>query len=148
MAYPVIFFARRLIFVWSVIYLQDFLWAQLAIQTMTSVFIVQYLLWFWPLESAFAVKMEVMNECTIVLMSYGQMCFTDFVPEPETRSLIGFYYIGITLANVLVHLIFLALATCISLKNYCKKKCSCCRRKRPQAVKGPINTTPEVNEPQ
>jgi len=107
LVYPVIFFARRLIFVLSVIYLQDFLWAQLAIQTMISVFIVQYLLLFWPLESAFAVKMEVMNECTIVLMSYGQMCFTDFVPEPETRSLIGLYYIGVTVANVLVHLTFL-----------------------------------------
>ena len=81
-----LFFARRLIFVWCVIYLEDFLWGQLAIQTMTSVFIIQYLLWFWPLESTFAVKMEVMNECTILLATYGHMCFTDFVPEPETRS--------------------------------------------------------------
>jgi len=67
----VFFFARRLIFVWSVIYLQDFLWGQLAIQTVISLFVIQYLLCFWPLESTFAVKMEVMNECTILLMTYG-----------------------------------------------------------------------------
>jgi hypothetical protein len=70
-AYPVSFFARRLIFVLSVIYLEDFLWAQLAIQTFTSIFMIEYLLLFWPLESSFAVKMEIMNEFTILLMTYG-----------------------------------------------------------------------------
>jgi len=76
------------------------------------------------------------------------MCFTDFVLEPETRSLIGLFYIIVTLANVLVHLTFLVLATFISLKTCCKKKCKCCRSKRPQVKKGPIDTIPEVNQPQ
>ena len=42
--YPLTFFIRRLLFVWNVLYLDDFLWAQLAIQTYTSIFILAYLL--------------------------------------------------------------------------------------------------------
>jgi hypothetical protein len=69
-----------------------------------------FLLIFWPLESFFAVRMAVMDEWTILLLSYGMMCFTDFVPDPETRSeMIGPFYIIIILANVLIHLIFLVI---------------------------------------
>ena len=90
--------------------------------------------------------MEVMNESTILLMTYGQMGFTDLVLEPETRSLVGVYYIIVNLGNVLVHLIFLVLATLISCKTCCKEKYNCCRSKIPQAAIGPINTIPQVNQ--
>ena len=79
---------------------------------MTSVFMILLLLWYWPLESNFAVRVEVMNECTILLLGYCMMCFTDFVPEPETRSNIGLLYMGITVGNVFVHLTFLVIETC------------------------------------
>jgi len=80
------FLGRRMAFIASVIFLDSFLWAQLAIQIMISVFMIIFLLTFWPLETFFAVRMAVMDECTVLFLSYAMMCFTDFVPEPETRS--------------------------------------------------------------
>ena len=50
---------------------------------------VIYLLHVWPMETHFATKIELFNECTIVILNYGLMMFTDFVPDPETRFLIG-----------------------------------------------------------
>ena len=86
LAFPVFFFGRRLAFVASVVLLGNFLWAQLASQMMISVFYIIYLMWYRPLESPFEIRMEVMNECTVICLLYNMMCFTDFVPEPETRS--------------------------------------------------------------
>ena len=40
LAYPVTFFGRRIIFALSAVYLSDFLWAQIAIQMMISVFMI------------------------------------------------------------------------------------------------------------
>ena len=86
LAYPVTFFSRRILFVVSAVYFEDFIWAQIAIIMMISVFMVMYLIHYKPMNSPFSNRMEVMNECTIIMLLYGLMCFTDFVPSPETRS--------------------------------------------------------------
>jgi len=70
LAFPLIFFGRRIAFVVSAIFLGHFLWAQLAIQIMISVLNTVYLLQFRPLESPFSLRMELMNECTSLLLSY------------------------------------------------------------------------------
>ena len=61
-----------------------------------------------------------MNECTVLLFIYCMMCFTDFVPDPETRSYVGYFYMGFISANVLVHLIFLVLETFRKLRKDCR----------------------------
>ena len=109
MVYPVSFFVRRILFALSAVYFSDLLWGQLALQMTISYFMVIYLLWYKPLESPIANKIEVMNECTIIVLIYCLMCFTDFVPSPETRSKIGLWYMGISITNVSVHLIKLLL---------------------------------------
>jgi len=83
--------------------------------------LIVYLLFFKPLESPFAVRMEIMNECTILSLTYMLMCFSEFVPEAVTRSVIGYFYIGVTVANILIHLIFLVLASRQKLRLVCKK---------------------------
>ena len=88
---------------------------------MTSVFMIQLLLWYWPLNSNFAVRIEVMNECTVLLLCYCMMCFTDFVPEPETQSQVGIFYMGFTAVNVLVHIIFLVIGAFFKLKLRCTR---------------------------
>ena len=74
---------------------------------MVSVGMVIYLLYAWPHNTRFAVKIEVMNECSLIILTYGLMCFTDFVPEPETRSLVGECYIVVTISNYAIHIFFL-----------------------------------------
>jgi len=80
-----------------------------------------FLLTYWPFESFFAVRMAVMDECTILMLSYFLLCFTDFVPEAENRSEIGPFYIGVVLSNVLVHFIFLLLDVGSKSKLRCKR---------------------------
>ena len=83
--YPTLFFARRIALIVSVLLVGDYLWVQLAIQFAFSTTMLIYLMHVWPLETSFATKMEVFNECTIIVLHYGLMCFTDYVPEPSTR---------------------------------------------------------------
>ena len=78
---PAIFFSRRIAFVFSVLLLKTFLWAQLAIQFAFATAMLIYLLSVWPLESPFATKVEVVNECVHFFLLYGLMVFTDFVPD-------------------------------------------------------------------
>ena len=107
LAYPVTFFGRRIIFALSAVYLAHFLWAQLAIMMMISVFMIQYLMLYKPLSSLFLNRMEVLNECVIIILLYGLMCFTDFVPDEKIRSNIGLIYIGVNGLHMLVHLVFM-----------------------------------------
>ena len=68
LVYPVFFFGRRLIFAVCAVYLEDFLWGQLAIQMMISVFMVMYLETYKPMDSLFSNRMEVLNECTVIVL--------------------------------------------------------------------------------
>ena len=99
-----LFFARRIALIISVLCIGDYLWVQLAIQFAFSTTMMIYLMHVWPLMTSFANKMEVFNECTIIVLHYGLMCFTDFVPEPDTRYQLGWHYIIVFLSNLLVHL--------------------------------------------
>ena len=41
-----------------------------------------YLLYAKPMVSPFANRLELINELTIVVLTYGQLHFTDYIPEP------------------------------------------------------------------
>ena len=38
---------------------------------------------------------------------YHLMCFSDFVPEAETRNLLGYTFIGVAAVNILTHVILM-----------------------------------------
>ena len=63
-----------------------------------------------------------MNEYTVLLLSYLLMCFTDYVPESETRSEIGIYYMVIGLGNLSIHLFIMILTSCRYLVLYIRKR--------------------------
>ena len=62
-----------------------------------------------------------MNECTIICLLYCLMCFTEFVPNPETRRIVGFMYIAANLINILIHTILLWVSSVKKLILVCKK---------------------------
>ena len=86
------------------------------LQLYSSLFMSMYLSQFHPLETPFANKMELMNEATTILLTYCLMCFTQFLGDPTSRDMVGFYYLGINMLNVLTYLTFLILANCIICK--------------------------------
>ena len=95
-----------------------------------SLLVAVYLLQFNPLESPFANRIELMNECTIVVLTYGLMHFSDFMLEPEDRNMAGYIYMAIVLTNIAVHLIILIRDTCIKAKFVCRRCSNWCNRRR------------------
>ena len=69
-----------------------------------------------PFLSPFANQIELLNELTTLVLTYGHLHFTDYMPEPESRRIVGFLYIIVILLNFGVHLIILISDTCIKGK--------------------------------
>ena len=80
-----------------------------------------YLLIFKPMQSPSANRIEIMNEYTIVILTYGQMHLSSYIPETETRESFGYAYIGVVFLNLAVHLFFLIWDTCTKIKFACKR---------------------------
>ena len=51
---------------------------------------------------------EMFNEIIVIFVSYTVMCFSDFVPDPETRFYIGYVSIGIVCIHLFISLGFMA----------------------------------------
>ena len=58
--------------------------------TMTGLATVTLLAIRQPFKSAQRNKVEIMEECAIILTMYHIFCFTDFVADPEVRHYIGY----------------------------------------------------------
>ena len=86
--------------------------------------------------------MEIFNECTIIGLTYGMLMFTDFVPDPEMRFRIGWYYMATSLFNIFVHLVLLVGGSGRQVKN------KCCKRKfaKSSAPKQPSQSLAQILE--
>jgi hypothetical protein len=51
-------------------------------------------------------RTELYNEFTTLVVNYHLMCFTDFVPDVNTRELLGMSLVYVTGGNLLVNLLF------------------------------------------
>jgi len=51
---------------------------------------------------------ELGNEFSTLVVNYHLMCFTNFVPEPETKEYIGDSLVWFTVANLAVNLAIVA----------------------------------------
>ena len=121
-AYPTIFAVRRILFSVSVIYMNDSIVAQLSLQILISILYFAYMSGgVSPLESNFARRIEVMNEFTLIIMSYCLFCFTDYVKIVEVRYKIGYAYMAASLANISTHVIFLLRDSCYKLSLIVKR---------------------------
>ena len=76
---------RRVAFIVNALIFRKNLWPQLAIQNFISLFMCMYLQWYRPFATKFTNNIETFNEVTILVLTYFLFCFTDFVPESETR---------------------------------------------------------------
>ena len=71
----------------------------------------------------------MMNELTNFFLLFHLYCFTDYVIEPEDRYLLGWSFITILGANVLVQLTVLSHATVRTIKRDCIRKGKCCYKR-------------------
>ena len=82
---------------------------------MTSTGLIILIGWHRPLESNFANNMELLNECTTVWILYAVMGFSDYVPDPATRNIIGWAFVAVLGVFLAIHLVFLIGSTCKAL---------------------------------
>ena len=124
---PSFFLFRKVAFVFSVLYMGDYLWAQLLLQTCLSMTMLFYIWHCRALVSRFSEIMETFNEICTILLTYFLLCFTDFVPSAEARSSIGVGYISLVIINISVHLTFVLWASLVSVRLLIIKCCSKCK---------------------
>ena len=101
--YPLMMLLRRLGLILTIFLTPDFVWLQLAVQFASTTTSVIYLLLLWPLKSNGETVLEVFNEVILFLLIYHLICFTDFVPKPETRYTMGYSYIFFAASSLFVH---------------------------------------------
>mgnify|MGYP007004933791 CR=1 FL=1 len=88
-----------------ILFAKDNIWFQISSINFITLGSIMFTLWFKPQESKEATYYEVFNDITLLLVTYHMWCFTDIVPEAETRYGLGKSFIGICLGNILVHLV-------------------------------------------
>jgi len=66
--------------------------------------------------------MEIFNEIIFTLVFYTMICFTDFVPEIETKVLIGWVACGLVASHFIVNLSIMLYASCKGAKKTCLMK--------------------------
>ena len=59
---------------------------------------------------------------TVLVLTYFLFCFTNFVPEPETRNELGSFYNYVTFSNIGVHVSIMARGSYLAARLSCKKK--------------------------
>lgn len=126
---PAVFLMRRVSFCLVVVFQPKFLWLQLAVQFFISTGMCIYLIYFMPMQSRSDCIKECFNEVTTVFLMYHIMCFSDFVPEAETRNLLGYSFIGVAGVNILTHASLMMRDNFTKLK---RKLCQKCMAKKMQ----------------
>ena len=109
--FPFFFIVRRLMFVAAAIWLEHFLWAQLAIQFACSVTMMIYLQSYEPFTDKIFTTLETFNEITSIFLLYHMFTFTDWLPLASTRYIMGWSFIVFTCANLLTHVLLLLIET-------------------------------------
>ena len=119
--FPLVFILRRLIFVFFVIMMGYFVWAQIAVQFACCTFMIIYYGHFWPFEEHTLTKLEVFNEIIIMGSAYFMLAYTDWIPRAETRYTMGWYFIGLILVHLGFHMSLLIHNTFTSCKQKARK---------------------------
>ena len=98
------FFFRRLVIPLSVVYSHNIV---VQIHAMTGSTLLQLIIigYVKPFKGgSFANKMEMFNECMLLLIMYTMMCFTDLVPDVRIQYKMGYISCVLVVGHLLVNL--------------------------------------------
>lgn len=56
-----------------------------------------------PLKTRYESNMFYFNEVKLIFIMYHIVCFTDFIPDPETRFLVGYSCILFILGGLVIN---------------------------------------------
>ena len=105
--WSVFFLLRRILFSIGVLFMVDYPVFQILLFILPTLAVIVMIGLARPLATPFENKQEMYNNFSILLISYCLLCFTLFVPEPETRYNIAYVLILLTIQNIVVSLIII-----------------------------------------
>ena len=70
-----------------------------------NMFIAMYIGYYYPLESRLKNRIELFNEIFIMIVSGHMMFFTEYIPEIEMQTYMGWYMISSIVANGVVNIL-------------------------------------------
>ena len=115
-----VFFARRLLF--TFILDEILLVVQFVSIGFLSLWVMAYYLGVKPYIEYTDFMLEAGNECAFLFMTYFILMFSDFVPDHETRSLIGWGFNGLIGLQIFVNFTWLFVTLIKAQINKCKLK--------------------------
>lgn len=77
--HPILFLFRRIVFVWSVLIMREYVVFQIFIQMYLSLFVIAYFLHWRPLIDPATHRIEIFNEYFAILSTYSLLLFTNFI---------------------------------------------------------------------
>ena len=109
---PAFFLIRRLIIVIAVVVVWDTFIGQVFliwIQCIIALFIMEFAR---PFKTKAERRIEIFNEVILMSVLYTMMLFTDFVPEVETKVLIGWLSCFLVALHFIVNLAIMLITSC------------------------------------
>ena len=119
LAYPIIFILRRFVLVFLAIVTKELLFVQLSVMILISMGQTWYLINFRPFKQPLLLKLDIMNEVTIVFLVDVLTCFSQANTEPIDYEMDIIFLVGL-FGNIAVHLFFLVRNTAGTLKRKCR----------------------------
>jgi hypothetical protein len=98
-----LFVFRRLIYSINIVLFSGSTCTQLFVQFFCCLLMLLFFADVKPMNQPFLNRMELFNEMTLLVCSYFLFAFTDFVPDANTRFMIGWAFIGLAALNILVN---------------------------------------------
>ena len=99
------FFYRRLILMTFLIYFESNLISQFITVTVTQLATVMLLALRRPFKSVSRNKVELAEECAIMISMYHLFCFTEYIPDPLVKHYVGYSLIVCIILHLLIFLL-------------------------------------------
>ena len=117
---PAFFLLRRLMLAFAIVIVQEVLIGQIYLiwgQCTIALCVMEYT---YPFKTKNERRMELFNEVILVCVLYTMMCFTQFVPEVETKEKVGYVSSGLVALHFLVNLGIMLGLSCSNAKKGCR----------------------------
>jgi hypothetical protein len=111
---------RKLWLVLMLVFMQDYVLWSLFCVNYHAILMIIVLGYTRPFSRMSMVYLELMNEFTTLLVNYHLMCFTDWVPDVNTRETVGNSLVYTTCVNLGINFMLIARQSSILVYTKCK----------------------------
>jgi len=102
--WPFFFMVRRMLYALLLVFLTGYPVFQIAGMVMMTVFMVIFMGHVRPFATKFQHYNELYNECTVMILTYHLICFSNLNTDADSAYIMGFSMVFFTLQNVLINL--------------------------------------------